>query len=70
MLRTYALPLDATFDESVFVTEGKSCNVHFQIFRYIYEAHGQCTIIRCRSVPPQTFLYGSLAAADDKLLVS
>ena len=33
------------------------------MFRYVYEADGQRTIIRCSSVPPQTSLYWSLAAA-------
>ena len=70
MLRPYALPLAASIDECVFVTEAESCYVHFQMFRYVHEADGQWTIIRCRSVPPETSLYWSLAAADDRLLLS
>ena len=70
MLHPYALPLAASIDESVFVTEADSCNVNFQMFRYVHEADGQWTIIRCRSVPPQTSLYWSLSAADDRLLLS
>ena len=46
MLRPYALPLAASIDECVFVTEAESCYVHFQMFRYVYEEDGQWTIIR------------------------
>ena len=54
MLRPYALPLAASIGKSVFVTEAESCYVHFQMFRYVHEADGQWTNIRCRSVPPET----------------
>ena len=70
MLRPYALPLAASIDECVFVTEAESCYVHFQMFRYVHEADGQWTIIRCRSVPPETSLYWSLAVFGDRLLLS
>ena len=36
MLHPYALPLAASIGESVFVTEAGSCNVNFQMFRYVY----------------------------------
>ena len=48
MLHPYALPLAASIDESVFVTQAESCNVNFQMFRYVYEADGQYIIIRCK----------------------
>ena len=70
MLRPYALPLAASIDECVFVTEAESCYVHFQMFRYVHEADGQWTIIRCRSVPPETSLYWSLAVFEERLLLS
>ena len=70
MLRPYALPLAASIDECVFVTEAESCSVHFQMFRYVHEADVQWAIIRCRSVPPETFLYWSLAAVDERLVLS
>ena len=65
MLGPYSLPLADSIAESVFVTQAESCYVNFQMFRYVYEADGQYIIIRCRSVPPETSLYWSLAAADD-----
>ena len=40
------------------------------MFRYVYEADGQWTIIRCRSLINETSLYRSLAVADDRLLLS
>ena len=70
LLRPYALPLAASIDECVFVTGAESCYVHFQMFRYVHEADSQWTIIRCRSVPPETSLYWSLAAVDERLLLS
>ena len=70
MLHPYALPLAASIDESVFITQAESCNVNFQMFRYVYEADGQWTIIRCRSLINETSLYWSLAVADDRLLLS
>ena len=70
MLRPYALPLAASIDESVFVTEAESCYVQFQMFRYVYKTDGQWTIIRCRSVPPETSLYWSLAVVEERLLLS
>ena len=54
MLHPYALPLAASIDESVYVTQTESCNVNFQMFCYVYEADGQWF----------------LAAADDRLLLS
>ena len=65
MLGPYSLPLADSIAESVFVTQAESCNVNFEMFPYVYEADGQYIIIRCRSVPPETSLYWSLAAADD-----
>ena len=38
---TYTLYDSVFIDESVFVTEAKSFNVNFQMFRYVYEADGQ-----------------------------
>ena len=70
MLHPYALPLAASIDECVFVTQAESCDVNFHMFRYVYEADVQWTIIRCRSVPTETSLYWPLATADDRLLLS
>ena len=73
--RWYKMPpmlrlLAASIDECVFVTEAESCYVNFQMFRYVHEADGQWTIIRCRSVPPETSLYWSLAVFEERLLLS